>query len=96
MEHKDENGEKVREAVDNLSVMLERTNIGDYVQLTQRPGRMLFLNFFSGLARGFGMAIGFTIFGAIALIILQRLMKLNLPIIGNFIADIVKIVEMQL
>lgn len=88
--------ERLAKVMDNLSIMLERTNIDAYVQLLQRPGRMLLLNFSSGLARGFGMAIGFTILGAIVLLILQRIMMMNLPLIGNIVADIVKTVEMQL
>lgn len=95
MEHKNEE-ERLTKLMNNLSVMLERTNIDEYVQLLQRPGRMLLLNFSGGLARGLGMAIGFTILGAIVLLILQRVMMMNLPLIGNLIADIVKIVEMQL
>jgi hypothetical protein len=96
MERNDKDKEKIAKAVNNLSMLLERTNINDYVRLLQKPGRMLLLNFSGGLARGFGVAIGFTICGALTLVILQRIMSMNLPVIGNFIADIVKVVETQL
>ncbi|MDI6602192.1 MAG: DUF5665 domain-containing protein [Thermoanaerobacteraceae bacterium] len=95
MEHNN-NEEELIKKLDNISIMLERTNINEYIQLLQKPGRMLLINFSGGLARGFGMAIGFTILGAIVLIILQRIVMLNVPLIGNLVADIVKIVEMQL
>ena len=50
----------------------------------------------SGMARGIGIAIGFTFFAATILYVLQMLGKLNLPIIGDYIADIVRIVQRQL
>jgi hypothetical protein len=56
----------------------------------------LWLNFIGGVARGFGIAVGFTILGAIVLYILQKLVVLNLPLIGSIIADIVKIVNQKL
>jgi hypothetical protein len=42
------------------------------------------------------MAIGFTILAAVVLYLLQRVILLNLPLIGDFIADIVQIVQKQL
>ena len=79
--------------VEKISLMLERAKIGDYVAMMTKPKTMMFNNFIAGLARGFGMAIGFTILGAIALYFLRQSVFLNIPIIGNFIAEIVKIVQ---
>jgi len=60
------------------------------------PWRLLWINFISGIARGIGIAVGFAILGAILLIILQKLVALNLPVIGGIIADIVEIVQQQI
>ena len=57
---------------------------------------MFFANFMAGLARGFGASIGFTILAAVVIYILQGVVKLNLPIIGEFISDIVNIVNNNL
>jgi hypothetical protein len=54
---------------------------------------MFVLNFISGIGRGFGIAIGFTLLGAVAILVLQRLVLLNLPGIGDFITEIVRIVQ---
>lgn len=48
------------------------------------------------MSRGVGIAIGFTFFAATIVYILQLLGKLNLPIVGDYIADIVRIVQQQL
>ena len=45
------------------------------------------------MARGVGIAVGFTILGAIVLYFLRKLVMLNLPLIGDFIAEIVRMVQ---
>ena len=79
--------------VDNISLKMEKMKFVDYVYYLEHPRRMLWANFVSGLARGFGIAIGFTILGAIAIYFLNIVVKINLPYIGQFISDIVKIVQ---
>ncbi len=79
--------------VDNISLKMEKLKFVDYVYYLEHPRKMLWANFVSGLARGFGIAIGFTILGAIAIYFLNIIVKINLPYIGQFISDIVKIVQ---
>ncbi len=79
--------------VDNISLKMEKMKFVDYVYYLEHPRKMLWANFVSGLARGFGIAIGFTILGAIAIYFLNIIVKINLPYIGQFISDIVKIVQ---
>jgi hypothetical protein len=75
---------------------LERANLGEFMKLLENPLRLILLNFLSGLARGFGIAIGLTIIASIFLVLLGRLASLNLPVIGQYIADLVRIVNQQL
>lgn len=75
---------------------LEKSKIAEYTELLNRPWRLILLNLLSGTARGVGIAIGFTFFAATIIYILQVLGALNLPIIGDYIADIVRIVQRQL
>lgn len=72
---------------------LERTQIADYVDLMNRPWRLIWRSFVGGVARGVGSAVGWVFFATFVLWILQALGALNLPIIGDYIADIVKIVQ---
>ncbi|WP_068782030.1 MULTISPECIES: DUF5665 domain-containing protein [unclassified Paenibacillus] len=75
---------------------LEKSRIAQYTELLNRPWRLIWLNILSGTARGVGIAIGFTFFAATIIYVLQVLGALNLPIIGDYIADIVRIVQRQL
>jgi len=82
--------------IQRLELKLERANLAEFMQLLQNPVRLIFLNFLSGLARGFGIAIGLTIIAGIFLILLGKLANLNLPVIGKYIAELVRIVNENL
>lgn len=79
-----------------MSQQLEQSRIAEYTQLLHRPWRLIWLNILAGSARGVGFAVGFTFFAATIIYVLQGLGALNLPIIGDYIADIVRIVQRQL
>jgi len=88
--------ESIGEKLDMLGVQLERAQIADYIQLLNKPKRLLILNLLTGIARGIGFAVGFTFFAATIIYMLQKLGALNLPIIGDYIAEIVRLVQAQL
>lgn len=75
---------------------MERHSLAELIELFRNPRRMLLLSFASGVARGFGIAVGFTIIGALFLYTLGRVAALNLPVIGEFIAEITRIVQGEL
>lgn len=79
--------------LEELNKTLTKNNILDIAELLGNKKQLLFRNFFSGIAKGIGIGIGFTILTAILLIILQKIVTLNIPVIGDYIADIIKIVE---
>ena len=83
------------EILHEISTQLEKAKFGAYIDLMQNPFRMIFLNFFAGIARGFGFAVGFAILGAIVLYAMQRLVLLNLPIIGGVVTEVVKLVKLN-
>lgn len=82
--------------LDRWIASMERLGLADYVRYLDNRKRMLWSNFWGGVARGVGTAVGFTILGAILVIILQNLAKRNLPLIGDALAQIVTIVQMQM
>ena len=79
-----------------LNRLLMRSNIEGFVDLLSKPLRLVYLNFIAGMARGFGIAIGLSLISALFLSILARLASLNLPLISNFIARIVRLVNDEL
>ena len=57
--------EALKQKIDELSLNLERMKLAEYVELLNKPKRLLYINFISGLARGLGIAVGFTLLGAL-------------------------------
>lgn len=86
----------LNDRMEHIATQMERTHIAEYVDLLNRPFRLIWRNLLAGAARGVGIAIGFTFFAATILYLLQLLGALNLPIIGDYIAEIVRIVQIQL
>ena len=82
--------------IDRWIASMERLRLADYVRYVDDRKRLFWTSFFSGVARGVGMAVGFTILGAILVIILQDLARHNLPLIGDMLAQIVSVVQKQL
>ncbi|TEB09440.1 DUF5665 domain-containing protein [Pelotomaculum propionicicum] len=86
----------LQERIADLAVKMEKMKMAEYVQLLNHPWRLLYINFIAGLGRGVGIAVGFTILGAIILYFLKHLVLLNLPWIGGFIAEIVQMVQLKI
>ena len=75
---------------------LEQLQLTDYLRYVQDTRRLMRTQFVSGLFRGMGMAVGFTLLGAVLVVVLQALAQRNLPVIGDFLAQIVAIVQSRL
>jgi hypothetical protein len=75
---------------------MERMGLAEYVQYLSSTRRLLWTNFLGGMARGLGIAVGFSILGAILIVLVQRLAVENMPLIGNFLADVVRMVQRKL
>ena len=81
------------ENIDKLNKTLQRNNFLDLVELLGDRKKLFIRNFSSGIFKGIGIGIGVTLITAILLILLQKIVALNIPVIGEFIADIVDIVQ---
>lgn len=87
---------EIKEKVEKIAEGMNKFGLAEYIELLRNPPRMIFLNFIYGMARGLGIAVGATILGAILLAVLFKVGELNLPVIGEFIARIIKIVRTHL
>jgi hypothetical protein len=83
----------LEDTVQRISDSLERAKIAEYVDLLNHPWRLIHLNLIAGLARGVGLAVGFTLLGAMLIYVLTRRFVLDLPLIGNFLGELVWIIQ---
>ena len=75
---------------------LESLQLAEYLRYIQDTRRLMRVQFLGGLFRGMGMAVGFTLLGAVLVLILKLLAQRNLPLIGNFLVEIMNIVQSRL
>ncbi|MDO9535491.1 MAG: DUF5665 domain-containing protein [Bacillota bacterium] len=81
----------LREKLLSLSEQIAKFNLVENM-LSLNTRRYLMINFWSGVSRGMGITLGATIFGALIIFFMQRLVVLNLPVVGDFIANLVRII----
>lgn len=85
--------ERLQNSIDNLINIFQKSNIEDWSYILGNKKEIIKRNFLAGIARGVGIGIGVTIITAILIIILQKIVTLNIPIIGEYISDIIDIVQ---
>lgn len=83
----------LEEQLNKLNKSLSESNLAELISLLGSKKDIFIRNLIAGVTKGIGIGIGITIITAIIVFLLRRVVSLNLPIIGDFIADIVKIVE---
>jgi len=76
--------------------MTEEKWLPEYIAYVESRRRFCLMQLLGGIMRGLGMAIGFTVLGALLVAMLQGLAQRNLPVIGGFLADVVEIVQRNL
>lgn len=79
--------------IEKLLDILERKNTEQLIYLLGSKKEIAKRNFIAGIFRGIGIGLGVTFISAVIIYFLQKIVRLNLPIIGKYIYDIVEIVE---
>jgi len=79
--------------LDALVHRLDNSDIAEYVKLSQRTGKILWLNFISGVARGFGFSIGAGIVLAVIYKIISYIISMNIPYLTELLREGLEIVK---
>ena len=83
----------LNKSINSLNNNLEKSNIVEWSYILGNKKEIFKRNILAGIARGVGIGIGVTIITAILVLLLQKIVTLNIPVIGEYISDIVEIVE---
>lgn len=75
---------------------MEMLHIDAYLRYIRNWRRRFLMDFLSGVVRGIGFSVGFSILGALLIYVLRNIALANLPLIGRFLAELVRIVETNL
>lgn len=81
---------RLERQMERLLASMERMNFEEYLKYVDDRKRQFFVNFMAGVARGLGAAVGFSVLGAMLVVILQRLASTNATGIGGFLVEVVR------
>lgn len=84
---------ELNKKLDKLNYVLSKNNVLELAEILGNKKELFIRNILTGIAKGIGIGIGFTVLTAILIIVLQKIVTLNIPVIGEYISDIVDIVE---
>lgn len=84
---------KLDKKIDELNNNFEKSNLVELSYILGSKSEITKRNLLAGVSKGVGIGIGFTLITAIILVILQRIVTLNIPVIGEYIGDIIDIIE---
>ena len=84
---------KINGKLDDINEKLDKSNIVEISYILGNKKEIIKRNLLAGVFRGIGIGIGITIISAMIIYFLQRLIRLNIPVIGDYIGDIVSIVQ---
>ena len=82
--------------LEHVAQRMEQMHLDRYLRYVHNWRRRLLMDFLGGIVRGVGFSVGFTVLGALLLYILRNIALANLPVIGEFLAELVRIVEQKL
>lgn len=87
---------KINQKIDNINKKLDKSGIIEMSYIMGSKKEIIKRNLIAGMSRGIGIGIGITLISSIIVYFLQKLIKLNIPALGEYIADIVEIVQWNL
>lgn len=85
-----------RELIEKLMNTLERMQLGDYVEYVSNRKRMVACNILYGICRGFGFTLGFSVLGAVIIALMRTMFLENIPLIGGFLAEVIRAIETRM
>ena len=84
---------RLERSIEEINKTFAKNEIHELIVLLGSKSELFRRNFLAGVARGIGTGIGITIITAIIIYILQKIVRLNIPVIGKYINDIMDIIE---
>lgn len=88
--------DRLMESMERTLRQMQQLRLDEYLRYAGNWKRRLAGELLGGLLRGIGFSIGFTLFSAMIVLLLRNMAMANLPVIGRFLAEVVRIVERNL
>lgn len=79
---------RLNERLDQLTSALDKAEIKDIIENYSSAKKRILTNFIAGAARGLGLSLGTIVILALLGYVLTLLVNFNLPVIGDFISEL--------
>ena len=89
----DTHNDEAQAQAELLLQRLDNAGLTEYVKLSQKTGRILWLNFLSGIARGLGFSIGASLVLAVVYKIVARIISMNIPYLTELLQQIMSMAQ---
>ena len=89
----DTHNDEAQAQAELLLQRLDNAGLTEYVKLSQNTGKILWLNFLSGIARGLGFSIGASLVLAVVYKILARIISMNIPYLTELLQQIMSMAQ---
>ncbi|KAF6629175.1 hypothetical protein H6F38_17910 [Paenibacillus sp. EKM208P] len=86
---------RLNKRLDQIADTLERAEFKDILENYSSTKRRIMSNLTAGIARGLGLTLGTVVILALLAWLLSFLVQLNLPVIGDFIAELLGYIKMS-
>ena len=86
-------GKQQRNDMEALVRRLENSGLHEYIRLSGQTGKILWLNFLSGVARGLGFTVGTAIVLAVSYKILSHIISMNIPYITEILSEFISMLN---
>ena len=73
---------KINQKIDNINKKLDKSGIIEMSYIMGSKKEIIKRNLIAGMSRGIGIGIGITLISSIIVYFLQKLIKLNIPVLG--------------
>ena len=84
---------KINKKIDNINEKIDKSRIVEISYIIGNKKEIIKRNLLAGISRGIGIGIGITLISSAIVYLLQKIIKLNIPVLGEYIEDIVAIVK---
>ncbi|MDQ0495042.1 DUF5665 domain-containing protein [Paenibacillus brasilensis] len=86
---------RLNKRLDQIADTLERAEFRDILENYSSTKRRIMSNLTAGIARGLGLTLGTVVILALLAWLLSFLVQLNLPVIGDYIAELLEYIKMS-
>ena len=87
---------RIEKKLESLAENFEKAHFTEYIEYVHNRRRLYRNAFVLGIFRGLGTAVGFSLLGALVIYILRAVAKTSIPVLGEFIAEVIRIVDGKL